>query len=49
MAYFLFTNHPPNAVDDVAFAATIWANDSGDALIETDNCFIGKTFKTLDF
>ena len=48
VADLLFTDHPANAVNDIAFTATVGANDAGNVLIKIHNGFIGKAFKTLD-
>ena len=49
MADLLLPDHPADAVDDIAFAASIGADDPGNSFIKQDMCLICKTLKTLDF
>ena len=32
---FLFANNPADAVNDIAFAAAVWAHDAGNVLVES--------------
>jgi hypothetical protein len=49
MRYFLFADNPTDAVDNIAFAAAVWANNTGDIFIKANQGLIGKAFETLDF
>ena len=48
MAYFLFPDDPPYAVNYIAFPATIGTNDPGDVLIEVNYGFICKGLESLN-
>ena len=45
----VFADYPANTINDIAFAATIRTNNTGNAFIEMQYGFIGKTFKSFDF
>ena len=47
MADLLLSNHPADAVNDIAFAATIGPNNAGDIFIKVYQGFIGKTLETF--
>jgi hypothetical protein len=49
MTYLLLTDHPPDAVDDIALPATIRSDDTRDTLVKTDMGLISKTLKPLYF
>ena len=49
MTNFLFTYHPAYAVNNIGFATTIGANDASNTFVKIYYCFVGKTFKALDF
>ena len=49
VAYLLFSYHPTYTVYDIAFATSIRAYDTGNAFIEIEYGFIGKTLKSLYF
>ena len=49
MRDLLLADHPTNRIDNITFAATIGAYDTGDVFIEVNKGFIGKAFETLDF
>ena len=48
MTDLLFTDDPSDAVDNVALAASVRANDSRYPLVEIDMGFIRKTLETFD-
>ena len=45
----LLTEHPPDGIGYVAFAAAVRSDDGGNALAEPQHCFVGKGFKALYF
>jgi hypothetical protein len=45
----MFADYPADTIDDIAFAATIRANNTRNPFIEIQYGFIGKTFKSFDF
>jgi hypothetical protein len=45
----MFTYDPPDAINDIAFSATIGPNDAGYTFIKIQYGFIGKTLKSFDF
>jgi hypothetical protein len=49
MTDLLLPDHPPDAVDDIALATSIRADDPRNALIKADMGLVGKTLKTLYF
>jgi hypothetical protein len=36
----LFAHDPEKSVNNVGFAAAVWAYDSGDSVVKVDNCFV---------
>ena len=49
MRDLLLTDHPANAVHNIAFSATIGAYNTGDIFVEVYKGLVGKAFKALDF
>lgn len=49
MADLLLTDHPPDAIDDIAFTTSVRSHDTGDVVVEVDDGFISKTFKSFYF
>ncbi len=49
VADLLFADDPANAIDDIAFSATVGADDPGDTLVKADMGLIGKTLESLNF
>ena len=49
IADLMFTDHPADGIDDVTLATAVRTDDAGDALIEVDDGFVGKTLESLDF
>ena len=48
-ARILFTQHPADRVRQITFAASVWADDRGDAAAEVKDCASGEAFETLHF
>jgi hypothetical protein len=49
MTDLLLSDHPADAVDDIALAATVGSDNPGDAFIKADKGLISKTLKPLNF
>jgi hypothetical protein len=49
MTDLLLPDHPSYAVDNIAFAASVRADDPRNTLIKADMGLVGKTLKTLYF
>jgi hypothetical protein len=45
VANLLLTDHPTDAVDNIAFAAAIGAHNAGNIFVKAYNSFICKTFE----
>ena len=45
----MFADHPADGIDDITLSTAIRTDDTGDAFIEVDDGFIGKTLESLDF
>ena len=49
VADFLLTDYPADTINDIAFATAVWANNTGNILVELHYSFISKTLKTFNF
>lgn len=45
----MFANHPPDTVDNIAFATAIGPNYASNTFVKMQYGFISKTFKTFYF
>ena len=41
----LLPEHPTDRIEHIGLSATVWPDNSGDALVEIENRFIGKRFE----
>jgi len=44
----LLSHDPEEGIDNIGFSATVGSNDTGDSMIEMDDCFIFERFETLN-
>ena len=49
LADLLFSDYPADTIYNIAFATAVRTNNTGDILVELNNCFVGKTFETFNF
>jgi len=45
----MLSDHPPDRIYNITFPASVWPDNTGDALVKIDGGFVGKTFKPFDF
>ena len=48
MTDFLFPDNPADTIDDIAFATTIWTNDTRNSFVEKNMGPVSKTLKPFD-
>jgi len=49
VADFMFTDHPADGIDDIAFPASIGSYNAGNAFIEVEGSLISEAFESFDF